>query len=168
MARASGETSREPRPTVFADLRTIGKLPDVAPQAVLWTPHLFSFASVTWPEYKERLYTYLYYSGYTEQQFNALIGDHTYLQFWVFGWGRFVTGLAYNPAPITRTEIEAEQRAYTDFVVNFDRTRAAQPALAYVVVPVEQLNLANIDRWYERDAGERVGNTIIYRVRLRP
>ena len=168
IARTTGETRREPRPVVFADLRTIGKLPDIAPQAVLWTPHLFSFAAVTWPEYKERLYTYLYYSGYTEQQFNALIGDHTYLQFWVFGWGRFVTGLAYNPAPITRTEIEAEQRAYTDFVVNFDRTRAAQPALAYVVVPVEQLNLANIDRWYERDAGERVGNTIIYRVRLRP
>lgn len=29
-------------------------------------------------------------------------------------------------------------------------------------------DLSNLDRWYERDAGERIGSSILYRVRLRP
>jgi hypothetical protein len=28
-------------------------------------------------------------------------------------------------------------------------------------------NLSNLDRWYERDAGEKVGDFIIYRLRLK-
>ncbi|HEY0082454.1 MAG TPA: hypothetical protein VGB61_06670 [Pyrinomonadaceae bacterium] len=40
--------------------------------------------------------------------------------------------------------------------------------LSYVVAGAEQTELGNIDRWYARDAGERIGNYMIYRLRLRP
>jgi hypothetical protein len=37
-----------------------------------------------------------------------------------------------------------------------------------VVTPVgEELSLGNLDRWYERDAGERIGKFMFYRVKLR-
>jgi hypothetical protein len=31
----------------------------------------------------------------------------------------------------------------------------------------EERNLSNLDRWYERDRGERIGNYTLYRVSLR-
>jgi len=38
-----------------------------------------------------------------------------------------------------------------------------------VIAPVkEATDFSRIDRWYERDAGERAGAYVIYRVKLRP
>ena len=31
----------------------------------------------------------------------------------------------------------------------------------------DERNVSNLDRWYERDRGERVGNYMLYRVSLR-
>jgi hypothetical protein len=53
-------------------------------------------------------------------------------------------------------------------VEGFSREHASNPRLSYLVTPIgEEPSLANLDRWYERDAGERIGEFMFYRVRLR-
>jgi len=37
-----------------------------------------------------------------------------------------------------------------------------------LVNPEETPNLANFDRWYERDTGERFGSYVLFRVQLKP
>lgn len=168
IARAPDEARRVP-PVVFADIQIAGRLPDIAPQAVLWAPHMSVFSGVSDAEYRARMYQYLYYSNISAQEFNMRLEGRSILRFWVFGTARAMYGLAAAPAPITRAELDAEEQAYADFLKHFDRTRAAQPLLSYVVAPaIESPDLTNLDRWYERDAGERVGRYVIYRVRLRP
>jgi hypothetical protein len=168
IARTTGECAHEPLPVVFADANYTGKLTTAAPQAVLWAPHSSFFAGLSQAEYRDRLYHHFYYSGLSVAQFNAMIADRTFVQVWTFGWGRVMPGLAQQPAPLTPAEIEAEKLGYADFVATFDRTRAADPLLTYVIVPPAAPDLTNLDRWYTRDAGERIGDLVLYRVRLRP
>ncbi|MDQ1590717.1 MAG: hypothetical protein QOG71_1344, partial [Pyrinomonadaceae bacterium] len=64
---------------------------------------------------------------------------------------------------------DAETRAYADYINSFARERAARTPLSYVVtIAAAQIDLGNIDRWYTRDAGERIGDYTVYRVKLRP
>jgi hypothetical protein len=58
--------------------------------------------------------------------------------------------------------------SYTKYAESFNREDASNPRLSYVVTPIaEETDLSNLDRWYERDAGERVGNFKLYRLKLR-
>ena len=77
--------------------------------------------------------------------------------------------LKTDAAPLTEAEFTREERAYADYVAAFTREQAARPALSFVITSLERpSDLSQFERWYERDAGERVGEYIIYRVRLRP
>ena len=70
--------------------------------------------------------------------------------------------------PITAAEIEKQVRQYEAFVASFNGETAKEHVLSYVVYPLHRKpDLRNLDRWYERDAGERAGDFMIYRVRLR-
>jgi hypothetical protein len=62
-----------------------------------------------------------------------------------------------------------ELRRYTDYTDHFSIAQATNPKLSFVVVPngETQPNFANLEKWYERDAGEKVGIFTIYRVKLR-
>ena len=58
---------------------------------------------------------------------------------------------------------------YARFAGGFDRDHAARFPLAYAVVHDERAErLANLDRWYEREAAGRVGRYSFYRLRLKP
>jgi hypothetical protein len=158
-----------PRPVVFFDnVGQIDRLPNVAPQAVLWAPHMFVFSGATLAEEKERLYQYLYYSGTDEQKFHTYIARPSLYYYALFGWGRTLSGLSPNRVPVTPEEIETERRAYADYINTFTRERAAHIPLSYVVATEGQSDLTNLDRWYTRDTGERIAGYIIYRVQLRP
>jgi len=40
--------------------------------------------------------------------------------------------------------------------------------VTYAVIPADvNFDFTNLDRWYDRDAGERVGSYILYRLKLR-
>jgi hypothetical protein len=157
------------RPIVFFDnVGQADRLPSVAPQATLWAPHMFVFSGATPAEEKERLYHYLYYSGVDEQEFHSYLARPSLYYHAVFGWGRTLSGLSPKRVPVTHAEIEIERRAYADYISNFTRERAARFPLSYVIATEGQSDLTNLERWYTRDAGERVGNYIIYRVELRP
>jgi hypothetical protein len=171
MARATGEA----RPVAIStDLMLADSLPTDAPLAVLWAPHLQVFSGTTSAEHRQRIYHHLFYTGVTyapgdEQDFARLDPQKRYFISSLVGWGR--SDAAWNVAwrPISQAEVTAEIRGYAEYTASFNRERAAQPTLSYVVVPAwQQADLQNLDRWYERDAGERSGDFIIYRVWLRP
>ncbi len=145
-------------------------LPTLAPQGVLWARHLHIFSGTTWEESKERFYQHIYYTGLNAQWLEAeLNGGNYVVVIALFGWGRHHDRLTVNATPLTPEEIAAEVEAYSQYITSFNRERAATPTLSAVVTHADgEPDLTNLDRWYERDTGERVGQFMLYRVRLRP
>jgi len=145
-------------------------LPTVTTRAaVLWSIFNYSFSGLTPDENRERLFRQLYYTGIDAERFAALAAHDLRFRHFLFGWARVNSRLSANWQPLTAAETEAEISRYRDFVATFDRTRAIAPLLAYVIAPTgKQTDLSKLDRWYERDAGERVGEFMLYRVWPRP
>ncbi|MCA1566348.1 MAG: hypothetical protein LC803_12055 [Acidobacteria bacterium] len=166
--RARAEQA-DPHPVVFnSSVYRVDNLPTYAPLAAVWAPHMFVFSSVSVAENKERFFKYLYYSGIAAHDFETIYRQQGFIFYAIFGWDRANPRLTVNYRPITQAEIDAEKNNYANFHAAFDRAQAAAPLLSYVVAQAgSPFNFAPIDRWYERDAGERVGRDIIYRVRLR-
>ena len=166
-AEASDGTERV---VLFTDVLPADDLPTIAPQTVLWARHMHVFSGVTLAENKERFYQYLYYTGITEQMLtNALADRDFYYLLPLFGWERANPNLTVNWKPITTEEAVEELRRYSEYVASFHRERATRPTISYVVTSKRvNANLSNLDRWYERDAGEHIGDHTLYRVKLRP
>jgi hypothetical protein len=161
---------RAPRPVVFSSsVPVAGILPTLAPQSILFAWHLNSFPTVRVDEYRELFFRYLYYSGAdaTELERTFLGGGSEVLSAF-FGVERVLPDMAVNAKPISLQEAHAAVTNYAAYAASFTRAEAETPTLSYVVVPTEAPpNFANIDRWYERNAGDRVGIFTIYRVKLR-
>jgi hypothetical protein len=138
----------------------------ISSQPVLWARYLYTFSNVDSAEQKKRYYKYLYYSGIDENRFARLLQDNFTAQWEVFGPERVNPVLTASHRPITNEEIESAAREYGEFMRSFDSELATTPLLGYAVVSTND-DLSNIDRWYERDAGERVGEFVIYSLRLR-
>ena len=143
--------------------------PTAAPQNVLWARHQHVFPGLSWEESKERYYQYLYYMNLDEKTLEKrLRGGDFVSMISLFGWGRHSSRLSTDWKPLTYSEIAAEARSYGSYRENFSLREAAKPLLSYVVVPKSwDVDLENLDKWYERDAGESLGNYVIYRVRLK-
>ena len=159
------------RATVLAsDLLGADGLPTTAPQGVLWAPHMLVYSGVSPAESKERFYQYLYYTGISSHRLGQILKHENEYGFVVglFGFDRAMKGLSLNAKPITNQDLENELSRYEQYCASFTRERAAQTELSYLIMPVDdQRDVANLDRWYERDGGERVGNYNLYRLRLR-
>ena len=160
-------------PTVFTlavdeTLEVSMSLPTDGSLAVLWSIHTDAFLSPA--ESKERYYRHLYYSGLTPKMVEQRMRENV---FWIvvpiFGSERVIPGLVHNFRPITREDIVEERRRYAEFYNNFTREHATKPTLNFVVVPDGPglPNFGNLDRWYERDSGEKIGAFTIHRVKLR-
>jgi len=166
-AIAKASTQDPARTVVFAtNIVQADTLPADAPQAVLWAPHMRSFAGVNFADEKLRYYAQLYYSGTDLATFEALLRQTTIAPSVVFGWERVNPRLASAPNPITEPELQQEVRRYADYIATFDRVRAASLPIAFVVAAPGD-NLANFDRWYLRDQGQVAGRLVLYRVMLR-
>ncbi|MBP6003506.1 MAG: hypothetical protein KA746_08750 [Pyrinomonadaceae bacterium] len=145
-------------------------LPTIAPQATLWARHQHVFAGVTWDENKQRYYQYLYYQGTTPKQLadGMKKGDDFVSVIALFGWGRHTDRLNSAYKPLTFGEIDVEVLKYTEYIRTFDPARAGNRPLDYAIADAEYMpDFANIDRWYERDAGETHGKFILFRLKLR-
>ncbi|HEV2801349.1 MAG TPA: hypothetical protein VGW12_12670 [Pyrinomonadaceae bacterium] len=166
--RARAEQT-DPHPVVFnPSVYRIDNLATYAPLSTVWAPHMFVFSGVSVEENKERFFKYLYYSGVAADDFETIYRQQGFIYFAIFGWERANPRLTVNYRPITQAEVDREKQNYANFHASFDRARAASPLVAYVVAQADQpFNFAPLDRWYERDAGERINRHIIYRVRLR-
>ncbi len=157
---------RDPREIVFANIVARGdNIPTTAPQALLWAPHMFVFSGVSLSENKERLFQFLYYSGVSAEDFTQYYKTTDFMEYAVFGWDRANAKLAANYKPISDEEIAIEAKNYGAFVASFDATRATRPTLSYLLVDEDYVvDLSNLDRWYARDNGERIGRQVLYRL----
>jgi hypothetical protein len=157
------------RTTVLAyDMIQADDLPSVAPQNVLWARHQHVFAGMSWEENKDRYFQFLYYQNVDEKGLEYLLTRDFVSKIALFGWGRHTDRLSSEAKPLTSQEIGAEVARYAAYRKNFNAVTAAQPMLSYAVVNnTGDTDLTNLDRWYERDAGEVIGKYTLYRVTLR-
>lgn len=164
------DAATESFPTVLStNFIHADSLPTTAPQAILWARHQHIFSGVTLEEDKDRLFQLFYYIGADENWLRQTLNENVVVQIALFGWGRLTDRLTVNPRPITPAEVEAEIIRYNQFVATFNRERASHPLLTHVVTHAAgDTDLTNLDRWYERDAGELLGEYKLYRLKLRP
>lgn len=143
--------------------------PTVAPQAVLWARHLHVFSGASWEENKERLYQFYYYAGVEASELERQLRERnvaTIISF--FGWGRHGRRLTPEYRPLSKAEIEAEVQNYAQFCANYNLEKAARNKISYVIVDFNyNQDFTNLDRWFERDEGERIGKFLLYRVKLK-
>jgi hypothetical protein len=151
-------------------------LPTWTSQGTLLGAGAQDFGTATRKERKELLYQQLYYSEVDGARFREFLNqrtEDTYMNFFapsvIFGDERFIPALSLHPNPIQQNEIEEEVRAYQAYTDSFSRENLLHRPLTYVVTRAEDKPdlLSHIDLWYERDAGERVGAYILYRLQLR-
>jgi hypothetical protein len=172
-----GSREKEEQVMVVAsnDLLASTMLPTYAPLAVLYSPYLLDFPVVSAGEFKERFYKSLYYSGVDEGRLRqALSGESgersfdEYSRYALLGHERVSPLLSRNFRPATLEEANAEAHEYAEFAARFSRADAAGPELTYFIAADDApTDFSNLDRWYQRDAGERVGRFVIYRVKLK-
>jgi hypothetical protein len=149
-------------------------LPTIAPQALLWAPHMYGFAGITPAEDRRRLRAFLYYTGIhlegeTPELFSRQTAEQKYYFSALLGRNRIDRSQSNTWKPIQPNEYENVQHDYLEFVASFNHDTAQQPTLTYVLAALDRpVDLSNLDRWYERDAGEKIGKYVLYRVKLRP
>jgi len=152
------------------DLLVADSLPTSAPQPVLWAPHMLVFSGADHSESRERFFQYLYYTGVEPTQLvKILTSENRYgLAVGLFGFERAVAGLSSRSGTISREELVVQAQAYAQYCSSFTAEHASKHPLSYVVISTEETSdFSNLDRWYERGPGERIGRFMIYRTRLR-
>lgn len=163
-AAGSAEPNAATAVVFCSDVLLADELPTTAPQAILWSSHLFVFSGASARENRERLYQQLYYSGVDEQEFATLASRPSYLQLALFGWER-MNQKSYTRG-LTNEDVRHETALYAEYIAAFDATKAAAPSVAYVVTTaMGGPSLLNFDRWYDRDSGERIGDYVLFRTR---
>ena len=151
------------------DLALADRLPTDAPQPVLWAPRMLVFPGVSETENRERFWRQLYYLGYDEKKFWVEVdrGGWNFLT-GMFTYQRLSPAVSGRNEPLTPADLRAQLDAYLNYTRSFNRDRAASPALSYLIIHAQNApDFANLDRWYRRDEGERVGDFILYRLKLR-
>ncbi len=152
-------------------------LPTWTTQGTLIDVGGLDFGSSTLEERKIFLYTHLYYSRVDQQALREVLNGTSQKppeELWsfrsmVFGHERTIRALSFDFKPIQPDEVEREVNAYETFAKSFSRVQAVTRPITYALIPIESnFDFSNLDRWYERDAGEYVGDYILYRLKLRP
>jgi hypothetical protein len=141
-------------------------IPTEARNPMLWSRYSYIFGNITAVERKKLFFKYLYYSGFDEAKFmHAMQYDFT-SRVEVFGAERTNPSLTQNHLEISTEEMRQAYQEYSSYCQHFSRTDAVSPTLGYAIV-LSNVDLNNLDRWYTRDEGQRVGDFIVYKVTLR-
>lgn len=133
---------------------------------VLWARYLYLFSNIDFTEQKQRYYQHLYYSEVDPTHYVNMLREDFTTRLAVFGAERANPVLTANHHPITDADVANAALEYEQFTKSFDSTFAFTPLLSYAVVSPDD-KLSNIDKWYERDAGEKFGEFVIYRLKPR-
>lgn len=134
---------------------------------LLWSPYTYTYGSLAPHEDNQRLFQYFYYLGVDERKLMTLLEGRLYRAA-LFGLHRVNPTLTQKFVPVTRAEIQYEIDHYLRYKEAFSQIHAGLWPLSHVVLAADgQYDLSNLDRWYERDSGQRFGNQIVYRVRPR-
>jgi hypothetical protein len=156
------------------DVTVADAVPTVAPQPVLWAPHMYQFSGTNTEEDREKLSLFLYFTGVSldgvdRTNFEQLDSSRRIYLSFLIGRGRFLRVLRSTWSPITAAEIKSALDRYHEFTSTVDRVRVARYPIAYVLTsPTEGIDFKNLDKWYERDAGAPFKEFTLYRLRMRP
>jgi hypothetical protein len=145
-------------------------IPTIANLRPLWSSHSSSAGGIDIAENKRLFYLFLYYAGFSEKEVaDALHAKAFEVTAALFGSERALPDLANHSEAITEQEIETESELYGQFIRKFSKETASQPVLSYAIVPTAQEpHLANLDKWYQHDAGTVTGALKVYKLTLRP
>ncbi len=164
------EQGRTSFPVVLVDdLHLADRLPTDAPQIPLWAPHMLVFPGITEEENRERFFKQLYYLGFDEERIWGRVNRSDWTFFaGLFPYHRLSPVTRNQVSSITPDELRSQIKEYHKYAISFTRESATRPVLSYLIVNIEaDASLENIDRWYERDDGEVLGNYVLYRLKLR-
>lgn len=148
-------------------------LASLAPQPVLWSPHMYQFPGTNTDEDRERLSLYLYFTGVSLNgvgpiEFDQLDRARRFYIASLISRARLNPNLRSTWTPITVAEIKSALQRHAEFTSTIDRGRVGRYPLTYVLTSAkENIDFTNLDRWYERDAGESFKEFTLYRVRMR-
>ena len=143
-------------------------LPSLSSQPILWSVYISTFPDVSPDEDRARLNTFIYYHGVDSNQLRRMLETNYSLSIGFFGAGRVFPQLTTGASPITETDVENIVRNYETFCQQFSCDDAKSHELSFVLIHNDGNNdLSTIDRWYERDSGERIGPYTLYQVKLR-
>jgi len=134
---------------------------------LLWSPYTYTYGSLSHDEDNERLFQYFYFLGVDEKKLEELLKGNLYRAA-LFGLHRVNPSLTHNFVPVTQDEIQAQITEYSQYKQHFSQAEAGQWGLSHVVLTADRnYDLSNLDRWYERDRGQQVGDSVVYRLRRR-
>jgi hypothetical protein len=131
---------------------------------------------ITTQKRKQFFFMHLYYSNVTAEAFRKGLNGTadesrdalTSVRSVVFGYGKIYRALNSDFQPIKPEEIEQEVQLYQAYINSFSRDEALKRPIKYAIIPVDSdFDFSNLDRWYERDAGERVGDYVLYALKLK-
>jgi hypothetical protein len=147
------------------------EFPGLSSQPVLWSPHLAMFPDVNEEEKRRRLFLSLYYHGFDGTHLRQMLSAEAVNEIHsaVFGFERVSKIYKGRVDPIATDEIDRAVEEFDYFRSRFDSASATNPELAYVVVDgrLQDVDFTFVDRWYERDEGEKFGNFTFYRTKIR-
>lgn len=139
-------------------------VPTTTPIHVLWSPYSYTFGTSPTEEI-ERFYQYLYYKGTDGQSFQRALRDEPLYRGVVFGLHRENTKLSQDVQPISEDEIRIQAQKYMAYTASFSQQMADRWPLSHVVMAdAKPHDFSNLDRWYVRDEGERIGEWMLYHV----
>ena len=159
----------EARPVILAtNFITADFVPTISTFRPLWNAHTSSASGASSQENKRLFYLHLYYSGFSDKDlFEALASKSFEATAAIFGSERALPALGSGES-IKPAEIHSESQKYAEFVRSFDINQVRNPTLNYLIVPAKaEPNYSNLDRWYQRDAGETVGLFKVYNLALK-
>jgi hypothetical protein len=140
-----------------------------APQALLWATHMVVMPSLSAPERQIRFFQYLYYCGVAPERLEQQLSRNSFVETAaLFGYERYTPNLTAGFKPVGVEEMRQKVAEYAEFVRAFDDTRAAHPALSYVIVrAASPMDFSRLDRWYVRAPAELIGDYKLFHVSLR-
>ena len=168
-------TGRSLSPLVFSPYIAVNSwLPTWTSQGTLLDIGGLDLGHVSPAERKEFLHMHLYYSNVDgaalRKPFDGTSRDVglKYARAAIFGHERIIPGMSQHFEPIKPEEVEDAIHDYQTYVDSFSVEQARKRPLAYAVVLADdKFDFTNLDRWYERDTGERVGDYVLYKLKLR-